>query len=155
LNIETGASGSLEHQVDPRLLALLAEASHGVEAAGDAHEESSEAGVDDEFVALLLDFEDDAVHDVVVAVLFGGLVEVLLRVDVLDVVAVGDLDEEGVGDGDGVDLDVDVDLDEASVLLVGVGDEVHSGHVAEGRLVIGVDLVHLEPVLEQLTIHTC
>jgi len=69
------------------------------------------------------------------------------------VVAIGDFDEEGVGDGDGVYLDIDVDLDVSSVLLVGVGNEVHARYVAKGCLVIGVDLVHFETVLKQFSVH--
>lgn len=41
-------------------------------------------------------------------------------------IAVSDLDEEGISDGDWVDLDVDVHFDMSAVLLVRVGDQVHS-----------------------------
>jgi len=49
-----------------------------------------------------------------------------MRVDIFDVAAIDQPDEEGVIDADGVDLDIDIDLDEPSVLFVGVGGEMHS-----------------------------
>ena len=76
-----------------------------------------------------------------------------MRVQIFDVVAVCDSDEEGVIDEDRVDLHIDVEFDESAVLLIRVGDEMHSGDVPEGSLVIGIDLVNFKPVLEQFTVH--
>ena len=76
-----------------------------------------------------------------------------MRVDVFDLVTVDHLDQERVMDGDWVDLDVDVQFDLAPVLLVGVGAHVHSGDVAEGSLVVRVDLLYLEPVFEEFSVH--
>lgn len=71
-----------------------------------------------------------------------------MRVDIFDVAAIDQPDEEGVIDADGVDLDIDIDLDEPSVLFVGVGGEMHSWYVSEGCLVVRVDIADLEPIFE-------
>lgn len=120
--IELCKSRPLHHQVDPRLLPLLPEPSHRVQTASDSHQQPSKAGIDDHLIALLLDLEHNAIHHIIIAILFRGLIEFLLRVDVLDMVAVGHLDEEGISDRNRVDLDVDIHFDVPAVLLVGVGD---------------------------------
>lgn len=76
-----------------------------------------------------------------------------MRIQIFDVVAVGDPDKEGVIDEHGVDLYVDVQFNEPAVLFVGVGDEMHSGNISEGCLVVGVDFVNFEPILKQFTVH--
>ena len=76
-----------------------------------------------------------------------------MRVDVFDLVAVDYLDQERVMDGDWVDLDVDVQFDLAPVLLVGVGAHVHSGDVTEGGLIVRVNLLYLEPVFKEFSVH--
>ncbi len=68
-------------------------------------------------------------------------------------IAVRHLDEEGVRDRDRVDLDVNVHFDESAVLLVGVGDQVNAGNVAERSFVIRINLVDLKTILEEFSIH--
>ena len=124
--MEGTISGPFCQQIDPRFFALFAETSHRIETARDAEEEAAETREDGHFVAFLLDLEDYSVHDVIIVVFFGRLVELFLGVKVSDVVAVGDLDEEGISDRNGEELDMEVYLEESSVLLVRVGHHVYS-----------------------------
>ncbi len=68
-------------------------------------------------------------------------------------VTVGNFDQEGVSDGNWVNLDVDIHLYESPILLVRVGNEVDSRNISKRSLVVGVDLVDLKSVLEQLSVH--
>lgn len=76
-----------------------------------------------------------------------------MRVEIFDVVAVGDSDQERIVDEYRVDLHIDVEFDESAVLFVGVGDKMHSGDITEGSFVVGIDFVNFESILKKFTVH--
>ncbi len=146
-------SCSLHHQVDPCLLALLPKASHGIQAAWHSHEQSSKASKSNQLVWLFLKIKDDSIHNIIIAIFLWWLIDFLLWVQILNMVAIGDLDKKRVSLWDRVDLNIDINFDKSTVLLVRIGNQMHPRNIAERGFIIRVDLLHFEPVLKQLFVH--
>lgn len=139
------------HQVDPGFFAVLPKATHCIGTACYSHEEPSKACIDNYFVVFFFKFKDNSIHDIVVLVFLGRLADVLLRVDVLHVIAVADFDQERISQRHWIDLSIDIEFDLALVLLVWVGNEMDSRHVSERGFVIRVDFVYFESIFEELS----
>ena len=89
-------SCSFDHEVDPGFLPFLPEPAHRIDTPSNSHQQSSKAAVDHQFVAFLFHIKHNSIGDIFIAISFRRLVEFLVGVDIFDVAAVGDSDEEGV-----------------------------------------------------------
>lgn len=89
-------SSPLHHQEYSCLFSVLPKSSHSIDTARNSHKESSKAAIDYNLVALFLHIKDHSIHDILIAIFFGRSVQLLMRVDILDIITVGHSDQKRI-----------------------------------------------------------
>lgn len=89
-------SSPLHHQEYSCFFPVLPKSSHSIDTARNPHKKSSKATIGDNLVALFFHIKDHSIHDILIAIFLGRSVQLLMRVDILDIIAVGHSDQKRI-----------------------------------------------------------
>lgn len=103
-------SGSLNHEIDSRLLSIFSECTQRVGFSIDSHNKSAKTGKDGQFVVFFKNVKHNTIGNIVKVILFRRFVCLFGNVHIRDIVAVRDPDQEGLFESDGVDLCVNINF---------------------------------------------